>query len=521
MTHSVSESQRFARVTSLAPAGIQMHVKGELPGESANRGDRVSATLLADDGQVRKQISLSTKLAEGGEGAVFTTNVKGYVAKIYHRDKITTDRLAKLQTMISKPVRHPGICFPEAILLNSSDEFVGYLMPQAKGEELSKSVFIPMLLPKKFPRWTRKDTIQLCLTILEKIRFLNDRRVILGDINAANILVVSPREIYFVDCDSYQIEGYPCTVGTANFTPPEVSGRDFKTFLRTQEMENFAIATLLFMIMLPGKPPYSAVGGSSPAENIKAGLFPYEGKDDSVPPGKWGFIWNHMTYRVREAFADTFKRGGAHFSPTRRYSTAEWSNLFTGYLSSADKMLKNDPMAMDIFPTRRKMKRCKQEGCTNRFVPTEENFYIFCDEHLRRPRRSTTVSTRQYATSGVSRTAHTSTSTKLQCKNPTCGKSFIPTRGPRAEYCDACWRDVGCKQCGYIAAKWMHDERGGYCRRHAHLAKSRLATNQPSAARGANKQSTKTSPAWGAILGWSVAIVAAIIIISALASASG
>lgn len=521
MINPVSESQRFATVTSLAPAGTQIQVRGELAGEGSNRGDTVSATLIADDGQVRKQIALNTKLAEGGEGAVFSTNVKGYVAKVYHREKITTDRLAKLQTMISKPVRHPGICFPEAILFNSSEEFVGYLMPQAKGVELSKSVFIPMLLPQKFPRWTRKDTIQLCLTILEMIRFLNDRRVILGDINAANILVVSPREVYFVDCDSYQIEGYPCTVGTANFTPPEVSGRDFKTFLRTQEMENFAIATLLFMIMLPGKPPYSAVGGSSPAENIKAGLFPYEGKDDSVPPGKWGFIWNHMAYRVREAFADTFKKGGAHFSPARRYTTAAWTDLFTGYLSSADKMLKNDPMAMDIFPTRRKMKRCKQEGCTNRFVPTEENFYIFCDEHLRRPRRSTTVSNRQYARTDVSRSSATRTSTKLQCKNPTCGKMFTPTRGPRAEYCDDCWRNVGCKQCGYIAAKWMHDERGGYCRRHAHLAKSPPAARQTSASGGINTQPTKSAPSWGAMIGWGVAIVAAVIIISALASAGG
>lgn len=129
-------------------------------------------------------------------------------------------------------------------------------MPQAHGVELSRSVFMPMLLQSKFPSWTRKDTIQLCLTILDKIRYLNDRRVILGDINAANSPWCPLTQVYFVDCDSYQIEGYPCPVGTANFTPPEVTGRGGFAILRTQEMENFAIATLLFMIMLPGKPPY-------------------------------------------------------------------------------------------------------------------------------------------------------------------------------------------------------------------------------------------------------------------------
>ena len=32
--------------------------------------------------------------------------------------------------------------------------------------------------------------------------------------------------------------------------------------------ENFAVATLLFMIMLPGKPPYSQQGGEDPVSNI-------------------------------------------------------------------------------------------------------------------------------------------------------------------------------------------------------------------------------------------------------------
>lgn len=97
----------------------------------------------------------------------------------------------------------------------------------------------------------------LCITILKKLKYLHDRNVILGDINPNNILVVSPTEVYFVDTDSYQIEGFPCPVGTINFTAPEIQRKDFSTFLRTIGNERFAVATLLFMIMLPGKPPYS------------------------------------------------------------------------------------------------------------------------------------------------------------------------------------------------------------------------------------------------------------------------
>lgn len=521
-TITIPEAQRFARVTRLAPPGRLLTLNGELPGERATRGARVGTRVLADDGNKRVQIQLTVKLAEGGEGSVFQTDVVGYVAKIYKRDKLTSDRLEKLRAMIARPIRYKGICFPEAILYNSANEFVGYLMPEAKGVELSRSVFVPQLLLTKFPRWTRKDTLQLCLTILDKIQYLNNRRVILGDINAANILVVSPTEVYFVDCDSYQIEGYPCPVGTAHFTPPEVSGKDFKTFLRTQEMENFAIATLLFMIMLPGKAPYSAVGGSTPVENIRAGAFAYEGGDDTLPPGRWGFIWNHTTFKVRRAFYETFKRGEPHFAPAKRYSAGEWSEMFSAYLKSASKMLSNDAMAMDIFPTRRKTKVCKADGCERRFIPTEENLYIFCDQHLKRPAASTASRSYGYQSTvpAGSRTVSAVPQT-LRCKNTTCQRTFTSSRGRTAEYCDDCWRKVGCRKCGYVAAKWMHDERKGLCRQ-CFEAEKRLAPKHPTSTR--SKVATtapKSAVPWGAIAGWGVAITIAITIISAIASGGG
>lgn len=252
-------------------------------------------------------------------------------------------------------------------------------MPRAKGYELGKSVFLPKLLQIRFPGWTRKETIQLCLTILHKIKYLNDRGIILGDINGQNILVVSPTEVYFVDCDSYQIGSYPCPAGTAHFTPPEAQGRSYETFLRTQAMENFAIATLLFMIMLPGKSPYSAVGGADPAENIRQGSFPYESDDNSkVPPGKWGFIWSHMSFNTRKAFVGTFRKGGDYFEPEKRMNADGWIEVFEKYWYGIDHMLKNDPMAMDLFPTRLKMRECKK--CGKRYIPKPDRHVSLCDD---------------------------------------------------------------------------------------------------------------------------------------------
>lgn len=465
MNASVPEVEKFAKVASPKPTGGTFDVRGEIPGEQAAKGDVVNVSVTLTDVSPQRSIRLTRKLAQGGEGSVFATDVKGCVAKIFQRDKLTEDRYAKLCAMLSKPIRANGICFPVGLIYNSAGEWVGYLMPEAKGVELGRSVFVPQLLMQKFPDWTRMDTIEMCLTILQKIKYLNDRRVIIGDINPANILVVSPKEVYFVDCDSYQVDGYSCPVGTAHYTPPEVAGRDFKTFLRTQEMENFAIATLLFMIMLPGKAPYSAVGGASPAQNIKAGNFPYEGDGDALPPGKWGFIWSHMAFRARRAFFESFKKGEPHFAPGKRYSADDWIGHFKAYLSSSKHMLGNDPMAMDIFPTRVKMKECRSDGCDRRFVPTEANLYLFCDQHVKRSPQSnlltrgsrTTSSTRQAGSQATS-----TTKTKVECANPQCARTRPVTRG---DYCEGCWTQVGCKNCGYVAAKWMHDERGGLCKR--------------------------------------------------------
>lgn len=202
-------------------------------------------------------------------------------------------------------------------------------MPKASGRELGKTLFIKDLFLKYFPNWTKRETIILCLNILDKIKFLHSKNVILGDINPANILIVSPKEIYFVDTDSYQIENFPCPVGTINFTAPEIQRRNFVEFLRTKENENFALATLLFMIMLPGKPPYSQIDGGDQVSNIIDGNFSYplgEDTNKKAPEGPWRFMWSHLLFKLKEAFYNTFKMGGSHFE--KRLDADEWIKLF-------------------------------------------------------------------------------------------------------------------------------------------------------------------------------------------------
>ena len=103
--------------------------------------------------------------------------------------------------------------------------------------------------------------------------------------------------------------------------------------------ENFAVATLLFMIMLPGKPPYSQQGGEDPINNIIRMDFSYPLGDSSnkkTPDGPWRYIWSHLTYDLKNAFYNTFRQGGEYSTESKRLTVNDWLSLFLHYLDLLD-----------------------------------------------------------------------------------------------------------------------------------------------------------------------------------------
>lgn len=348
--NSPDEDEKFAlskSITSIPDVPLKVT---SIP----NEGDIVIARNPDGEAKIRLEESVSS----GGEGTIYKTNTP-YVAKIYKKEKINKRKFEKIKLMISKEFYCDGICWPLAILYNKNNEFTGYLMSEAKGKELQKSLFIKPLLIRNFPNWRKRDTVELCITILDKIRYLHNHNIIMGDINPSNILVTSPSEVYFVDTDSYQIEGFPCPVGTVNYTAPEIQRRNFDTFLRTFGNENFAVATLLFMIMLPGKPPYSQQGGESPIDNIINMDFSYpfgEQSNKKTPDGPWRFIWSHLPYDIKEAFYHTFRMDGDYSADKKRLSVDEWLSKFKYYLQLLDsgKFGSQDKMSEELFPVRYK-----------------------------------------------------------------------------------------------------------------------------------------------------------------------
>lgn len=275
-------------------------------------------------------LRLGEKLGSGGEGTAYETD-NGLVCKVYQRGRLKQSTIDKIKLMSSRQVRHPAICWPISLAYNSHNEAVGYLMPRAKGKELQTTVFIPPRLQKTFPRWTRRHLVQLTSTILDAVSYLHSLKVLLGDINARNILVQKASTVFFVDCDSYQVEGFPCPVGQPPYLAPELYGKKLSSTLRTLEQEHFAIATLVFMLLHTGKPPYSHEGGGNPSENVRKQHFPYPLGDrhsSRLPAGPWRFMWSHLPYAMKEAFHKVF---GPDSHLSKRLSVEEWQTRARHY----------------------------------------------------------------------------------------------------------------------------------------------------------------------------------------------
>ena len=307
--------------------------------------------------QGRTPIRLTERIGDGGEGTVYKTNKnENVVAKIYSDKKLTSHKQSKIEMIIAAGLSIDGVCFPTARLYNSKGVFVGYLMPKAEGEKLGTSVFRGEKGMKRFfGSWKRSDLVTLAITILSTIKKIHDLGILIGDINGLNILVKSPTEVYFVDTDSFQINEYPCPVGTLDFTAPEIQGKDYNCILRSVGNENFAIAVLLFRLLMFGESPYAQQGGSGIAHNISTGnfSFPLKGKgNNKMPKGDWICFWSHLPDKLQEIFYRTFRKGETMYDERVRPGVEVWLKELTIYLRQLNDgtLKKIDVDSVKLFP---------------------------------------------------------------------------------------------------------------------------------------------------------------------------
>lgn len=314
---------------------------------------QAGSTVYTDRGGV---LHLTEEISRGGEGSIYATDAVGCVAKIFQKKYCSRNRRDKLLLMLSKPISYDGICWPLNILNNDRGEFVGYLMPRARGDSLRKVLMKRWLVANQ---WERKELIGLCISVLDKLAYLQERNVITVDYNLNNILVEPNGDTWLVDVDSCQVGDYPAAVDTRDFTPPEIYRRrdvGEHNILFSRENVNFSTAVLLFKILVPGQHPMHDVQeeAGTVKDDILGGTFPYRLGDEKrgkPPKGVWQKCWSHLHYKVKRTFWHTFQQDGELYAPNARYDARSWQGLLEVYQDDIDKMAEWDDNSLAAFPT--------------------------------------------------------------------------------------------------------------------------------------------------------------------------
>ncbi len=292
---------------------------------------------------------LGKQLGVGGEGVVYEVLHSKEVAKIYHVERITENRKAKLMLMTSKKINLKEVCWPTEVLFNEKQEFVGYLMPAAGKDEIELGASVMKIAGEHvhqtlLPNWNRLDLVNLASTIAEVFAKMHKRNILMGDINVRNIMI-DPKDsskISLVDCDSYQVGKYPCPVGTLEFTAPSIYDRlqtenpNYATFLRTKAEEEYALASLLFQILMLGQTAYaSKLDTKDVLTAMRQYTFTYRsakgknsGKD--MPDGPFRMIWSNTPKLIKGMFEDVF-------TGEKTYSAMVWKKQMNRYKNGIEK----------------------------------------------------------------------------------------------------------------------------------------------------------------------------------------
>jgi serine/threonine protein kinase len=286
----------------------------------------------------RQAVKLDKEIANSGEGRVYKTDFRGYLAKIYHHQD--WERVEKLKVMLANPPIDPmaahnyrSIAFPFDLLQDPKGNVVGFLMPYVQNSFDLYTVCNAKLRKKKAPdfNWTYLYATAEHITIA--IQGIHRQHYVLGDIKLQNILVNNRALVTIIDTDSFQVidsnkrKLYPCQVGSEGFTPPELFGQDFSTTTQTEIHDRFRLGVLVHYLLFgyhPFRGKWHEAGDSpEPNELVRLGLW-YGGQNPSIGPCKHTIPLDIVHPALKQCFLRCFNEG--HSKPHLRPTPQEWLN---------------------------------------------------------------------------------------------------------------------------------------------------------------------------------------------------
>lgn len=213
-----------------------------------------------------QRVRLGKKLGSGGEGAVFELQGDAlHVAKIYHRPA-SNDLAEKLTAMTSlatdQLLRFAALPIVTVSQLRSGP-VAGIVMPRIRGQVEIHNLYSPAHRKTHYPEKDWGFLIHVAMNVAAAFESLHEQSIVIGDVNQGNLLVSPQGTVTLIDCDSFQVSAngriFPCEVGVAHFTPPELQGRSFHGTVRTANHDLFGLAILIFHLLCMGRHPFAGL----------------------------------------------------------------------------------------------------------------------------------------------------------------------------------------------------------------------------------------------------------------------
>jgi hypothetical protein len=235
-----------------------------------------------------KELSLSKKIAKGGEGEVYEIlGDNDNCIKIYYERIRSQEKEEKLKYMVLNPpddlqgITHK-ICWPKEVIYKEGI-FVGFLMPKAFDDSLLPYHLCQPLIPKKlssqwhatFDRKTFKgiaSRLKLSVNVVAIVnRIHRTNKYIIVDLKPQNLLVTAFGKVSIIDLDSVQITQndlvlFNAPVSTPEYTPPEAREVIKSKSAISKDWDIFSLGILIYEILC-GIHPY--VGSAkAPHKNL-------------------------------------------------------------------------------------------------------------------------------------------------------------------------------------------------------------------------------------------------------------
>lgn len=302
----------------------------------------------------RIAIQLDDKpIAAGGEGSVYRALSTGIYSnscvKIYHLHKRTLSKRKKIEFMINyKPQTLISnsyvICWPNEIIFDKSNNFIGFIMPLAFTGSESLYELTRTKTPKQLQQnWSKFDRslqigiekrLKICVNIAIAVHSIHHAgKYAIVDYKPQNILITNNGRISITDVDSFQITNngiviFHSEVTTPEYSPPESSRINPSKSLIYESWDRFSLAVSFYEILF-GIHPYAATcDGKYQAittigEKIQEGLFVHGSKRNylTVIPSIHN-NFSKLPNSLSRLFIKAFDEG--HTNNNARPTAEEW-----------------------------------------------------------------------------------------------------------------------------------------------------------------------------------------------------